>query len=43
MSVLHMVKCPELGGDTMWSNLNAAYEALSDPIKDLCEGITASA
>ena len=25
----------------MWSNLNAAYEALSDPIKDLCEGITA--
>ena len=31
MSVLHMVKCPELGGDTMWSNLNAAYEALSDP------------
>ena len=41
MSVLHMVKCPKLGGDTMWSNLNAAYEALSDPIKDLCEGITA--
>ena len=41
MSVLHMVKCPELGGDTMWSNLNAAYEALSDPIKDLCEGLTA--
>ena len=32
MSVLHMVKCPELGGDTMWSNLNAAYEALSYPI-----------
>lgn len=41
MSVLHMVKCPEIGGDTMWSNLNAAYEALSDPLKDLCEGITA--
>ena len=40
MSVLHMVKCPEIGGDTMWSNLNAAYEALSDPLKDLCEGIT---
>ena len=34
MSVLHMVKCPEIGGDTMWSNLNAAYEALSDPLKD---------
>lgn len=41
MSVLHMIKCPEIGGDTMWSNLNAAYEALSDPLKDLCEGITA--
>ena len=41
MSVLHMVKCPKIGGDTMWSNLNAAYEALSDPLKDLCEGITA--
>ena len=41
MSVLHMVICPEIGGDTMWSNLNAAYEALSDPLKDLCEGITA--
>ena len=41
MSVLHMVKCPDLGGDTMWSNLSAAYEALSDPLKDLCEGITA--
>jgi Probable taurine catabolism dioxygenase len=34
MSVLHMVKCPDLGGDTMWSNLSAAYEALSDPLKD---------
>ena len=25
----------------MWSNLSAAYEALSDPLKDLCEGLTA--
>tara|TARA_B100001029_G_C14792813_1_gene302765 strand:- start:99 stop:638 length:540 start_codon:yes stop_codon:yes gene_type:complete len=36
-----MVKCPEIGGDTMWSSLSAAYEALSDPLKDLCDGLTA--
>ncbi len=41
MSVLHMVKCPEIGGDTMWSSLSAAYDALSDPLKDLCDGLTA--
>ena len=41
MSILHMVKCPEIGGDTMWSSLSAAYEALSDPLKDLCDGLTA--
>jgi taurine dioxygenase len=41
MSVLHLVKCPEYGGDTMWSSLYAAYEALSDPMKELCEGLTA--
>tara|TARA_Y100001935_G_scaffold210405_2_gene180353 strand:- start:51 stop:926 length:876 start_codon:yes stop_codon:yes gene_type:complete len=41
MSVLHMVKCPDIGGDTMWSSLSAAYDALSDPIKDLCDGLTA--
>ena len=41
MSVLHMVKCPEIGGDTMWSSLSAAYDALSEPLKDLCDGLTA--
>ena len=41
MSILHMVKCPEIGGDTMWSSLSAAYDALSDPLKDLCDGLTA--
>ena len=30
MSILHMVKCPDTGGDTMWSNLNQAYNELSD-------------
>lgn len=41
MSVLHMIKCPEVGGDTMWSSLYRAYDELSDPMKSLCEGLTA--
>ncbi len=41
MSILHMVTCPETGGDTMWSSLEAAYEELSDPMKEMCEGLTA--
>lgn len=41
LSVLHMVKCPEVGGDTMWSNLCMAHDELSEPIKDLCGGLTA--
>ena len=41
MSVLHMVTCPEVGGDTMWTNLCQAYEELSEPMKDLCKSITA--
>lgn len=41
MSVLKMVRCPETGGDTMWTNLCQAYEELSDPMKSLCEGLTA--
>lgn len=31
---------PELGGDTLFSNLYTAYDALSEPIKKLCEGLT---
>ena len=41
MSVLHMVKCPPVGGDTMWTSLYAAFEGLSPPLQDLCEGLTA--
>jgi taurine dioxygenase len=40
-SILHMVKAPAIGGDTMWANLALAYEALSAPIRALCEGLTA--
>jgi taurine dioxygenase len=41
MSVLNMVTCPEVGGDTMWTNLSLAYDALSAPMRDLCDGLTA--
>jgi taurine dioxygenase len=40
-SILRMVRCPELGGDTMWTNLCAAYDALSAPLRELCDGLTA--
>lgn len=41
VSILHMVKCPEVGGDTLWTNAYKAYEALSPPLRDLCDGLTA--
>lgn len=41
MSILKMVKCPSFGGDTMWSNLCAAYDALSEPMQEMLEGMTA--
>jgi taurine dioxygenase len=40
-SILRMVKCPAVGGDTMWTSLCAAYEALSPPLRELCDGLTA--
>lgn len=41
MSILHMVKCPPTGGDTMWTSLYQAYDELSDPMRSLCDGLTA--
>ncbi len=41
MSILHLVKCPPTGGDTMWTSLYQAYDELSDPMKEICEGMTA--
>jgi taurine dioxygenase len=41
MSILRMVKCPETGGDTMWSNLCAAYQGLSEPMRELLDGMSA--
>lgn len=41
MSILKMVQCPAYGGDTMWSNLCQAFDELSEPMQELCCGLTA--
>ncbi len=41
MSILNMRVCPEVGGDTMWVNLNSAYNALSQPMQDFLSNLTA--
>ena len=41
ISILNMIKSPLVGGDTMWASAYAAYEALSSPLQELCEGLTA--
>ena len=40
-SVLKMVTCPSVGGDTMFSNQYLVYEALSEPMRELVSGLTA--
>jgi taurine dioxygenase len=41
LAILNMVKCPSVGGDTLWSNMAKAYDELSPPLQELCEGLTA--
>jgi taurine dioxygenase len=36
-SILYAVELPEMGGDTLWVNLQAAYERLAEPVRDLCD------
>lgn len=40
-SMLRAVVVPDAGGDTMWSDTRAAYEALGDPLRRLCDELTA--
>ena len=40
-AILHMTECPPVGGDTQWINLHLAYETLSEPMKEMLEGLTA--
>jgi len=37
-SVLRLVEVPEVGGDTLFSDMYAAYEGLPEPVKDEIEG-----
>jgi taurine dioxygenase len=38
-SILRALVVPEYGGDTQWSNLVAAYERLSAPVRTLLDGL----
>jgi alpha-ketoglutarate-dependent taurine dioxygenase len=40
-SILQMVMNPPRGGDTMFTNQYLAYEMLSEPMRDLLQGLTA--
>lgn len=39
MAFLRATLVPPTGGDTMWGSMTAAYEALSAPMKKLCDGL----
>ena len=41
LSVLKMVRCPPVGGDTLWASLYASYDELSPPMRELCDGLSA--
>lgn len=40
-SILYLHETPDVGGDTAFANMYLAYETLSDPMKRLCEGLSA--
>ena len=40
-AVLRCIECPPVGGDTMWANMELAYERLPDHIKEVIEGLRA--
>lgn len=40
-AILQAKVVPEVGGDTLWTNACKAYEELSAPLRELCDGLTA--
>ncbi len=40
-SILRCLEMPKVGGDTLWADMCAAYEGLSEPIRKLIDGLTA--
>jgi taurine dioxygenase len=41
VAILRAEKVPPFGGDTQWTNLVAAYQGLSAPVRTLCDGLQA--
>jgi taurine dioxygenase len=41
IAILQAKMVPEVGGDTLWANACKAYDELSAPLRDLCDGLTA--
>jgi taurine dioxygenase len=41
IAVLYAQDIPEIGGDTLWASMYAAYEALSPPLQRLVDGLRA--
>jgi taurine dioxygenase len=40
-AVLRCVECPPVGGDTMWANMELAYERLPEHIREAIDGLRA--
>jgi taurine dioxygenase len=40
-AVLRAVQLPPVGGDTCWASMYAAYDALSPPMREMLQGLTA--
>lgn len=40
-AILHAIEVPPVGGDTLFSDMGAAYDGLSDEVKETIDGLTA--
>lgn len=40
-SILYMLEVPDVGGDTMWSSTQDAYDALAAPLRAMCDQLLA--
>lgn len=40
-TILYAKDMPDLGGDTLWVSLQAAYDGLADPVKEMCDKLIA--